>query len=597
MKKTNESEKRQRRVSFHPAQAEKKEDEVEQQKIDVSLFDTQKYAENSLIVEFDKRKREGRMSLDPLCKLDIADESVQSEGQLKQEKTKVNYNFREKAKRNNFVDDFMYGYEIRFLDKIITNMGEKTGQQTGGNKYSGEKRMWLKYSLRPRVEFLKGMVRYLQAQMRVFQNEIDVKQRSLDVNKVKTGGLKRHRNESRNRAKLEWYAYRKVQETHFNKTILENEQKMLLEKVDASERLSYLKKEIEELKKTRAKIKERIGSVDVAIGEKSILNREELEDLKYKLMEQVNRSEVLKEDEEILKKKVFEKEMECRIVRERIKELTADIGRLDCTILGKNADDSQLENLSRTNLLYEDVFGVRLIKAETNRVVLGICGFEFTFMLSGGSNVKSFVCSKKNRFDKDAQIYDTFFVENMLADLIEADSVEPQERVVENKDEAYAEKMVQRSRKRRLSVAQGDTMQADEFTNTLNLENTLDIFMVEKLQEEMGEMRDPIGSSMELEQSHKLDELVHKILYKYHTVNSLMKEVCRMRDWCNIDGFYVKNKIYYRFYLQTLNSDCGLLDLSIDRMFNLIHDKQIVVNLRNNVEGIRKYVNEFISNK
>lgn len=606
----NESNKK-RRVSFHPGTTENNKQTSNSEKetshktpfSEEKLFETQNYIESSLIIESEKRKVNGRMSLDPMGKIEIAEEKAPEK--VTTEISKESLLVKEKPKRNNHVDEFMYANEIRFLDKIISKIS-LTNVTPSGGKADPAKKHWIKNSLKPRVEFFKTMIKFLQQQMTIYQDKIEIKQKSLDLTKIKTNNLKNIRNESRNKTKLEWYQFRRAQETNFNKLIVDNEQQLQVTKATKTADVEKLREECLKLAQDKVALQEKVTQMNSEINENENLNTDDFEDLKYRLMQQVTRTEILKQDEEDLKKKLFERDVEVRIIKDRIKDLQNEIDKLDFTIMGKNAGDKQLMDLQRKNKLYEDVFKIKIIQATATKVIMFIGGFKFEFNILPDTTVTKFVAHKKEESHGiTSHIYDNFFLENMLDELNNQREFATENKVPENAtndhiingvskdDMEIVEKAMNYERKKRFSVSAIETAQKDEFLNTMNLENTLDIFMREKLfaNEETQQPSTVTVANKKL----KLKEVLCKILHKMHVVAALVKEIGILNEWCKIDSFYVKNKIYLRFYLQSFDSNMGTLDLCIDRLLNLMHENKVVSDLKKQEDGLSKYVTEYIT--
>lgn len=172
MSKENNNKKK--RVSFHP-DVIKQKDEIEHNEIDNALFETQKFSGDVLIEDFERHKKQTRKSLDPLKHIELLEDE---EPVVKQQKCTVVkkdiLNFKEKPKRNNHVDDFMYSHDIRFLDKIIL-MFNKNIYSDNKRELKKWKREWLNNSILPRTEHIQTLIKFMTDKMEKAQEKIEQK--------------------------------------------------------------------------------------------------------------------------------------------------------------------------------------------------------------------------------------------------------------------------------------------------------------------------------------------------------------------------------------------------------------------------------------
>ena len=577
MSKESKRNKRQKRVSFHP---NLDKEDVERTDIDVDQFQTQKFDEHSMIQAFDKRRVNGRMSLNPIGKVDFYDEN-----DVKKEKKALS-NFKEKPRRNTIVDDFMYDNEIRFIDKIISNCVQKGFKSDSSTEMNS---LYMnKYFYKPRVEWLKNVIKMLTDQMGEFQEKIDAKQKMVDVERLDLSNLKKIRNWSRNKSKFEWYAYRRVHESNFIKNMIENEQKMEVEKNERMRKLKETETEIERIRNEIEMIEVKNEECNVFIGDRVKLDEDSIEDLKYRIMNQMNKKELIENEEEKLKGEVFNKETTLRVINGRIKNLTADIEMLDARIVGKNATEAQFNELQNLCSLYESIINLQLINVTKNKVQLKFCNFEFTFIIGEDTTVKDFFVVKTDKYvDTETQIFDSFYLDNMLEEF----KLKSETNTCINNDEKFIKGIVTNEKKKRFSVSNANESLAEEYLNTLNFNNTLDLFMLEKCQEEC---KETVEKKIEVERPLKLKEYLLQVIYKYHVLNTLRKDILLLKERCKIESFYIKNKIYWRVYLNAFKTDLDRLDLSMDSSMYLIHEKQKVIDLKSDLQGLSMFVASFI---
>ncbi|KAL6121214.1 hypothetical protein NUSPORA_01899 [Nucleospora cyclopteri] len=634
---------RQRRVSFCPAPKveyfEESSNTVEQNEIEVNLFKTQQFVEEELIEDFERRKSFApRKSLDPLAAGDfeIIEEAEKNSKKLeiKEEYKDTPIVLKEKPKRDTQIDDYMHSLGIRFLDRIITNMCRKDSESNSCLRESYKESLWMKFAGKPRAEFFRGCIKFMLMQMKHFQEQINKKQATLDVEKINTEGLKKLRNESRNKVKLEWYTFRRLQETNFMVNLRENENLLVSLKLQKINEQINLQKEIDQLKHEFTAVSNENSSIKSLIKQNEVPNTEELEDLQYALMKKSNDLEILLEDKDELMKRKFEQEMEERIIKDRIKEAREDVEKLKNTILGKNADDNQLQEMKNYSRRFENVFNCRLVKLKSKMIILEMFNHEFICYLNSISKVTKFTAKKLSNCSSEMQNFQHFFTENMLD--LNSDSKEENKQFSmttgnlsektqkgfstnenavseENKrlslpsmqlneaENQILSTAVHKNTNRKLSISTAqDSKKTDFLSNTVNLENTLDAFMLQKLNEEQLEevKRPKIGNTEQifiLNSPLNLRIFVHKILFRFSLINNLRKEIEILKENCKIDTFYVRKRIYLRFYLKTFDPRLDIVDVFIDKDFKLFSEKKEVSDLRVNLRGLTDFISNILT--
>lgn len=383
----------------------------------------------------------------------------------------------------------------------------------------------------------------------------------------------------------------------FNKVILEKEQNMEIEKAQKFKTLQKLENEINQLQNQNDALEKEIKEHNAFIDNVNTPNTDDLEDLKYTLMEQSNRTETLKEDEESMKKNVFEIETEMRMTQSRIKALKIDVDKLDWTIVGKSADENQLMQLQEENKVYEAIFKFKLCElSKDEQIKFALNNFIITCKLLPDTTVQEFeIKQEKTGFDADEHILEKYFMDNMLKDLKKRN--EGETIVNEDKNVKFIKNIISEEKKqKRLSISHQENFLKEELLNTINFENTLDIFMKDTFRNEEI-CNETTKKCANIGEPKKLKQFVAKILLQYFTLVLLKKEIGQLKEFCKIDIFYVKQKIYLRFYLQTINKKFNAIDLCIDKDFYLVYEKKQVVNLNTDLCGLKEFVVNFVENK
>lgn len=497
----------------------------------------------------------------------------------KLEYKKNNYDEVKFHSKENIVDLFINTHEIRFLDKTI-NMIKTTFQNNNGIEQKDF--LWGIYILKSRTDYFKTIVKFLQFQMQTYQETILNIQNKLDLMTINVATLKKNRNESRNKAKLEWYIYRNIQENNFIKILQDYKHQLLNKK-------TYNNNEIEKLKQSIKLLKD---NIEIQLKKKEILNqsiahsnRRSIKNsyvLKNKLINEVNKFENLKKHKEILQIRANENNLKKLTLINNIRELTIEIEHLNSIILGKNADDTQLQKLKDYNKMYEDIFKIQLINAEEHKITLKLCSFVFIFYINDNGIIINATVQKSD-IELVENIYDMFFIENIFNSM-PCDNLKQTES-------SFVDTIFKPEKQKRLSIS---TNNKEKFINSFQNHTTLDTFIFEKLHNITNE--NIINDfSINLASSIKLKDIIHDILLRYCIINNLMKEISMLKKWVKIETFYVQRRIYLRFYLKTFDIKFDTLDLTIDNHLQVYCNKVIVIDLKKKINGLTNYIKEYIN--
>ncbi|OQS55522.1 hypothetical protein EHP00_574 [Ecytonucleospora hepatopenaei] len=589
---SDKKEERKKRASFHPS-CMKAKDDVEQNDIELHLFETQKFDGNKFIENISKKPKTLRMSIDPLQNLSLTTTNKNN----KVEEGDNILHYKEKPKRSNYIDDFMYSQDIRFLDKIIISF-DNNQYKNYSRSVDPRNKEWLKKCILPRIEYFKQIIKVLTSQMDKTQNKIEKKQSLINTDKVDVTKLKKLRNESRNKSKYEWYLYRKIQEMNFNKIILENEQKMTLSKAMIENEFSLCESEIKQLEEEKLSIQNELDALNQEINNTEHLIDDDIEDLKYILMEQSSKFELLCEDENNFKKKLFEHDTEKRMCKNRIRDLNVDIETLNCTIVGKNADEDQLELVKKENKLYERIFDMQITCIKPSSFVFNLGNLCFTCDLTNDGFVKEFFVKKtKTNTSFEDSVFDSYFINN-FGNLMDSFLVKDGENIIENnkKEDFIKNMLITPKRYRRLSVSNKETENKESLLNTINFENTLDALMLETCNKEFNKNNESVNNCFKRNDTKKIGNFILNLLMKYNMIVLFKKEVNYLKNYCKIDSFYAKGKVYLRLYLNSFKKCLSDIDLNIDENFCLNFNKKKVANLNENLSSLKDFVIGYVEN-
>lgn len=497
----------------------------------------------------------------------------------KLEYKKNNHNEVKFCNKENAADLFMNTHEIRFLDKIINIM-----KNTFQNKNNIEQKdfLWGIYILKSRTDYFKTIIKFLQFQMQTHQKTILNIQNKLDLMSINIISLKKNRNESRNKAKLEWYIYRNIQENNFIKILQDYKQQLLNKKAHNTNEIEKLKQSIKLLKDNIETQLKKTEILNQSIAHSNYHSIKNSYILKNKLICEVNKFENLKKHKEILQIRENENNLKKTTLINNIHELTIEIEHLNSIILGKNADDTQLQKLKDYNKIYEDMFKIQLINAEEHKITLKLCGFVFVFYINDISIVTN-VTVQKSDVEIMENIYDMFFIENIF-------NHTPYDNLKQT-EPSFIDTIFKPEKQKRLSIS---TNNKEKFINSFQNHTTLDTFIFEKLHNINNEniINDFF---IDLTLSIKLKDMIHDILLRYCIINNLMKEISMLKKWIKIETFYVQKTIYLRFYLKTFDIKFDTLDLTIDNHLQVCCNKTIVIDLKKKINGLTDYIKEYIN--
>lgn len=287
------------------------------------------------------------------------------------------------------ISEFLTQQGIRFLDEAVVDVMKRDTLSKSKNNVDPSLELYYKYSLRERIDFLYNFSTYLIDRLEDLQLEINDAVKNIDIAEINKENLKRIRNESRNKSKIDWYGLRKIYEIQFNKKMIQNKNLIVdtfnevrkeneqVKELNNQKKLSieYLKSQIEMYKDKvqnydKTKIKE-VESLQVMIEERNLVLENAMVELKD------------------AKKAIEVKNSENKQLDKEIKRLRAETDNLRKNLIIKNVTEAQLNNIKNEVLRYKTVFGIKLLNLtksfasfDINGIIININMESFDFDIS-----------------------------------------------------------------------------------------------------------------------------------------------------------------------------------------------------------------------
>lgn len=300
------------------------------------------------------------------------------------------------------ITEFLASQGIRFLDETAIDGMKRDTLSKSRNVIDPSLVVYYEYSLKERIDFLFNFSNFLIDKMKDLQREIDVVKNNIDIKSINKENLKRIRNDSRNKSKIDWYSLRKIYEIQFNKKILENRNKvsdilssLIRENQSTEEQILKRKNSIETLKVKIQELKGLVSRMDQQSIQKTECFREMIDERK-KILQSTKKE--LDEKKLVLE---AQKNEESNIQR-RITKLQSEISSLKKNLSIRNVGESQLEEITKIIERYSKYYKFKLIKMDYHSIVFEIG--EITVNADYNSSLEvvrhNAQCNSKNPFSE-----------------------------------------------------------------------------------------------------------------------------------------------------------------------------------------------------
>lgn len=288
------------------------------------------------------------------------------------------------------ITEFLASQGIRFLDETAIDGMKRDTLSKSRNVVDPSLIIYYQYSFKERIDFLFNFSNFLIDKMSDLQREIELVKSTIDIKSINKDNLKRIRNDSRNKSKIDWYSLRKIYEIQFNKKILENRNKVsdILETIRKDEKrtkdsiisktnsIDSLKYQVEELKTT-------VSQVDRQSMQKTGDLREMIDERKKVLASAKAELESKKQISDM-------QTSEETNVQKRIVKLQCEIGNLKKNLSVKSVGESQLEEIRKMINRYSTMYNFKIIKMACYSFIFEIESIEITLELNSAMEVSRF---------------------------------------------------------------------------------------------------------------------------------------------------------------------------------------------------------------
>lgn len=317
------------------------------------------------------------------------------------------------------INEFLSSLGIRFLDEAVIDGMKRDTLSKSRNIVDPAMVNYYKFSLRERIDFLYGFSGYLIDKMKDLQRDINEIQDKIDVDCLNKDNLKRIRNESRNKSKIDWYGLRKIYEIQFNKKIMENRSKILellgtrrRENSRTADLISQKAKNIGELRDKIASLRQRMMQND----ENKIQETEKLQSMIGDRKKVLETTKIEYDDMSL----VYEaQKKEESSVEKRLEKLKSETENLKKNLAIKNINEHQMEEAKRQIQRYKTMFNLKVLRFSRHEAVFGLYGGQLHVEMDSSCGVSKFsvVLKEVDPFYEVAKLTSKLHVEK-LPDLI-----------------------------------------------------------------------------------------------------------------------------------------------------------------------------------
>ena len=291
------------------------------------------------------------------------------------------------------LDEFLSSLGIRFLDDAMIDTMRRDTLSKSRNVVDPSLVYYYRYSLKDRIEYFHSFSAFLGEKMRNLQTAITEAQNNVDFEILNKENLKRIRNESRNRARVDWYTLRRINELQFNKKIIQNKQ-ILVENKERLKRnnLKYTH-DIKEKEANIGIIEGKINEIRERLARRRPELVQEAEQLQRMIVEQKALYESVYEEHEAILRRAEERNSQIERVDLKIKKLRDEIEGLKKNLITRNISETMLEEIKREVKRYALLFDLKITNISEGSIQLCLTGCS----LSLNFNIETVVtdCSLK----------------------------------------------------------------------------------------------------------------------------------------------------------------------------------------------------------
>lgn len=298
-------------------------------------------------------------------------------------KTMIPYKKKEKRE----INEYLASIGIRFLDDSIADGMRRDTLSKSRNEIDPSLYYHYKYSIKERIDYLYNFSGFLSDKMAELQEAISDVQKEIDVEGLNKDLLKKIRNESRNKSKIDWYSLRKLNELQFNKRITANRTRI-------QEIFSIKQRDDERLE---SEMNERSGNIGVLRARHDEIHRrllqnnpeelQEAEKLQQMIADRRNLLESVKMEYDLVSKRMGSIKMEEEHLDSSIQALKEGNEVLRNNLMIKNISESALEEIKKGFQRFCTVFKLKILKLAKNSVFVSIYSNEVLLSLNSAFEV------------------------------------------------------------------------------------------------------------------------------------------------------------------------------------------------------------------
>lgn len=285
------------------------------------------------------------------------------------------------------INDFLASMGIRFLDESMADGMRRDTLSKSRNEIDPALHYHYKYSVKERIDYLYNFSGFLSEKIKELQEAIDDVQKGIEVEDLNKDLLKKIRNESRNKAKIDWYALRKINELQFNKKIVTNRTRI-------QETLTAKARELERVEAAAAARRESVAALRARRGEihgRLLANNPE-ELLEAEKLQQMicDRRALLvsaKAEHDRMVKRLEENEADERLLDRVLAKLKDENERLKKNLMIKSVSEGALEEAKGRFRRLCIMYGLKILSITKSQVALSIFSNKVAFTLNSAFEV------------------------------------------------------------------------------------------------------------------------------------------------------------------------------------------------------------------
>jgi len=289
------------------------------------------------------------------------------------------------------INEFLAANGIRFLDESMGDNGYRDTLSKSKNMVDPKLVNYYKNVVRERIDYLYNFAGFLSEKMKELQTVIQNTQRSIDVEGINTKLLKRKRNESRNKAKIDWYTLRRINEMEFVKKIQENQLGLLEEMMGKERDLKRYEEGIEEKKAKLKVLREKCARAQARLENSDKAEIQAADVIMRMIAERKTTLENVKNEYEHKRRRWEENQMDEAMADRRIQKLRNEIEHLKNNLVVKNVSEDDLNELKRKLRVLERINGIKIIKITGENMAVEFFNNEIHFRLNEKMEVENCV--------------------------------------------------------------------------------------------------------------------------------------------------------------------------------------------------------------